>query len=148
MSSKAGACVFCRVVAGELPSVVIREDEHTLAFLDIAPAADGHTLVVPKHHTEDLLSVDPDDLCAVTRSMQKVTHLLQDRLEPEGFSVFQSNRAAGWQDVFHLHFHVVPRWRGDGLRLPWRSSPASPQRTARVTAALGVGDGPRAPGRD
>lgn len=131
-------CVFCRVLRGELPSTVVLEDERTLAFLDIAPATDGHTLVVPKLHTEDLFSVTPEDLSAVIRSTQAVARLLENRLQPDGLSLFQSNRAAGWQDVFHLHFHVVPRWTGDSLRLPWSGVPASAERTAQIAARLGV----------
>lgn len=138
MASSSDDCVFCRVLRGELPSTVVFEDEHTLAFLDIAPATDGHTLVVPKHHTEDLLSVTPENLSAVIRSAQAVARILENRLQPDGFSLFQSNRAAGWQDVFHLHFHVVPRWIGDPLRLPWTGVPAPAERTARVAARLGV----------
>lgn len=132
-------CVFCKVLRGQLPSTVVFEDEHTLAFLDIAPATDGHTLVIPKTHTDDLLSVSPEDLAAVTRTTQTVARILDDRLSPDGLSVFQSNRDAGWQDVFHLHFHVVPRWADDSLRLPWRSTPASQERTAEVAAQLGIG---------
>ena len=132
-------CVFCKVLRGQLPSTVVFEDEHTLAFLNIAPATDGHTLVIPKTHTEDLLSVSPEDLAAATRTTQTVARILDDRLSPDGLSVFQSNRAAGWQDVFHLHFHVVPRWTDDSLRLPWRSTPASHEQTAEVAAQLGIG---------
>lgn len=131
-------CVFCKVCRGDLPSTVVFEDEHTLAFLDIAPASDGHTLVIPKNHTADLLSATPEDLAAVARSTQTVAHILDDRLHPDGLSIFQSNREAGWQDVFHLHFHVVPRWTNDTLRLPWNSEPASAERTEQVAARLGV----------
>ena len=142
MTSNSHDCVFCKVLRGQLPSIVVFEDEHTVAFLDIAPATDGHTLVITKTHTEDLLSVSPKDLAAVTRATQTVARILNDRLSPEGLTVFQSNRAAGWQDVFHLHFHVVPRWTDDALRLPWRSAPTSQERTAEVAARLGIGATP------
>lgn len=138
MASGSNECVFCKVLRGQLPSTVVFENEHTLAFLDIAPATDGHTLVVPKRHTEDLLSVPTEDLAEVIRTTQTVTRILDDRLQPDGLSIFQSNRAAGWQDVFHLHFHVVPRWTDDSLRLPWRSKPASSERTTEVAARLGI----------
>lgn len=136
-------CVFCKVLRRQLPSTVVFEDEHALAFLDIAPATDGHTLVIPKTHTDDLLSVSPEDLAAVIRTTQTVARILDDRLSPDGLSVFQSNRTAGWQDVFHLHFHVVPRWKDDSLQRPWRSAPASRERTAEVAARLGIGARPR-----
>jgi histidine triad (HIT) family protein len=138
VNANSADCVFCKVLRGELPSTVVFEDEQTLAFLDISPAADGHTLVIPKNHTEDLLTVSPADLAAVACATQTVARILDDRLSSDGFSVFQSNRAAGWQDVFHLHFHVVPRWEGDSLRLPWRSAPASQERSAEVAARLRI----------
>ena len=143
MANDSNECVFCKVVRRQLPSTVVFEDEERLAFLDIAPATDGHTLVVPKRHTEDLLSVNTEDLAAVIRTTQTVARILDDRLHPDGLSIFQSNRAAGWQDVFHLHFHVVPRWTDDPLRLPWRTTPASAERTAEVAARLGLLPTPR-----
>ena len=132
----AGPCVFCEIVGGRIPATVVHEDDRTLAFLDIAPAAEGHTLVIPKQHADDLLSVVPEDLTAIGGTTQVVARLLDERLEPDGLTLFQANRAAGWQDVFHLHVHVVPRWEGDALRLPWTSSPASPERMAAVAARL------------
>lgn len=114
-----------------------------MGFLDIAPATDGHTVVIPKRHTEDLLSVSAADLAGVIRTTQTVARILDSRLNPDGLSIFQSNRAAGWQDVFHLHFHVVPRWTDDPLRRPWRTTPGSAHRTAEVAARLGLSPGPR-----
>jgi histidine triad (HIT) family protein len=131
-------CVFCGIVAQKVPATVVYEDARVLAFLDIAPATDGHTLVVPKNHAQDLLSVNPEDLVAVATASQAVTRLLDDRLKPDGFTVFQTNRQAGWQDVFHLHFHVVPRWTSDPLRLPWKSEPASEERIASIAARLAL----------
>lgn len=129
-------CVFCNIVRRRIPSTVVYEDDHTLAFLDIAPAAEGHTLVVPKCHADDLLAVTAEDLTEVARTTRFVALLLDERLKPDGLTVFQANREAGWQDVFHLHFHVVPRWHHDPLKLPWRSQPASPEQLAAVAARL------------
>lgn len=136
MERDANDCVFCRVLSGDLPSTVVFEDDLTLAFLDIKPAADGHTLVVPKRHTENLLTVNSEDLSAVIGSVQAVAHILDERLQPDGLSIFQANRIAGWQDVFHLHFHVVPRWTGDALLRPWIGESVSAERTAQVAARL------------
>ena len=135
-SQQADRCVFCGIVDHDVPATVVYEDVHVLAFLDAAPATDGHTLVIPKNHAQDLLSVSPEDLAAVATASQVVAQLLDDRLRPDGFTVFQANGQAGWQDVFHLHFHVVPRWKGDPLRLPWKSEPASRQRIATIAARL------------
>jgi histidine triad (HIT) family protein len=137
-SQESDGCVFCRIVNHDVPATVVYEDARVLAFLDVAPATDGHTLVVPKNHAQDLLSVTPEDLAAVATASQAVARLLDDRLRPDGFTVFQANGRAGWQDVFHLHFHVVPRWQGDPLRLPWKSEPASRQHIATIAARLAL----------
>jgi histidine triad (HIT) family protein len=130
--------VFCRITTRAEPSAVVFEDAHTLAFLDIAPATTGHTPVVPKRHADDLLTSTAEDLVAVTRTTQVVAQLLDHRLTPDGLTVFQANRPAGWQDVFHLHFHVVPRWAGDSLVLPWKAHEGSVDDLAPVAARLGT----------
>ena len=137
-SQQSEGCVFCGIVNHDVPATVVYEDVRVLAFLDAAPATDGHTLVVPKSHAQDLLSVNLEDLAAVATATQAVARLLDDRLRPDGFTVFQANGQAGWQDVFHLHFHVVPRWKGDPLRLPWKSEPASRQHLATIAARLAL----------
>lgn len=129
-------CVFCGIINHDVPATVVYEDIRVLAFLDAAPATDGHTLVVPKKHARDLLSVSPEDLAAVATASQAVARLLADQLRPDGFTVFQANGQAGWQDVFHVHFHVVPRWIGDPLRLPWKSERASREHIATIAARL------------
>lgn len=116
-------CVFCGIVGGTVPAYVVHEDDKTLAFLDINPATEGHTLVVPKVHADDLLEADADSAAAVMRGARAVALLLDRQLSPDGMTLFQANRPAGWQDVFHLHVHVVPRWHGDGLVRPWTSRP-------------------------
>jgi histidine triad (HIT) family protein len=136
MSEQSDNCVFCEIVAEKVSAAVVYEDARVLAFLDIAPATDGHTVVIPKNHTQDLLSVIPEDLAAVATASQAVARLLDDRLKPDGFTVLQANRQAGWQDVFHLHFHVVPRWTSDPLRLPWKSEPATGEHIATIAAKL------------
>jgi histidine triad (HIT) family protein len=130
------SCVFCGIVSGTLASEIIFEDDRTMALLDIAPATAGHTLVVPKRHTGDLMSASLDDLAAVTRTTQAMAKLLDQRLRPDGLTVFQSNRSAGWQDVFHLHFHVVPRWKDDSLVRPWKGRPARADELRAVSAKL------------
>jgi histidine triad (HIT) family protein len=135
-SQQVDNCVFCEIVAQKVSATVVYEDARVLAFLDIAPATDGHTVVVPKNHAQDLLSVTPEDLAAVAIASQAVARLVDDRLKPDGLTVFQANRRAGWQEVFHLHFHVVPRWTGDPLRLPWKSAPATEEHIATVAAKL------------
>jgi histidine triad (HIT) family protein len=112
-------CIFCRIVAGEIPASVIDQDEHTLAFMDIAPATRGHALVIPKRHAADLWEIDPDQLAAVTLTAQRVARRIRDRLGADGVNLINSCRAPAWQTVFHFHIHVIPRYEGDPLRLPW-----------------------------
>ena len=129
-------CVFCQIVAGESPSLVVAEDEFTVAFLDLGQATEGHTLVVPRAHAADIWEISEEDAAAVMTMAKRVAHLLDDRLAPEGLNLVQSNRPAGWQHVFHFHLHVVPRWSGDGLIPPWKPTSASKQRLAKTLARL------------
>lgn len=121
-------CIFCRIAAGTAESARIAEDERTLAFLNIAPAIEGHTLVIPKRHARNLFDINAADLEAVAVAAQRVALRLRSELGCDGISIFQSNEAAGWQTVFHYHVHVVPRYEGDPLVPPWR--PASAERAA------------------
>ena len=112
-------CVFCQIVDGSAPAEIVYSDATVVAFLDIDPAAEGHTLVVPRNHARTLLDIDPGEAAAVMSAAVHVAGQLQESLKPDGFTLFQANEAAGWQEVFHFHLHVVPRWTGDRLRRPW-----------------------------
>ncbi len=130
-------CIFCAIVAGESPAHRIDEDEHTLAFLDIAPFARGHTLVVPKTHAPDLFATDEDTAAAVMRATHRVAHRLRERLSPEGMNVLQSNGRVAFQTVFHLHVHLIPRWASDALSVPpWPKPPAPQDELRRLAAQL------------
>jgi histidine triad (HIT) family protein len=129
-------CTFCTVVAGDEPAYVVEEDNLTLAFLDRGQATEGHTLVVPKAHAADIWEVSERDACAVMATAKRVAHLLDERLRPEGLNLTQSNRNAGWQDVFHFHVHVIPRWSSDGLVQPWGPSRPSEEQLAETLARL------------
>ncbi len=112
-------CIFCKIVAGELPARIVDEDERTVAFMDIAPATRGHALVIPRAHGADLLSVDRDDLSAVALAAQRLAARAKERLGADGVNLLNACGAAAWQTVFHFHVHVIPRYHGDPLRLPW-----------------------------
>jgi len=112
-------CIFCKIVAGELPAWIVDEDERTIAFMDIAPATRGHALVIPRAHSTDLLSVDPEDLSAVALTTQRLAQKAKDRLGAAGINLINSCGTAAWQTVFHFHVHVIPRYDGDPLKLPW-----------------------------
>jgi histidine triad (HIT) family protein len=129
-------CVFCRIVAGQAPAYVVAEDDLSMAFLDRGQAAAGHTLVVPRTHASDIWEISWPNLTAVMVMAKQVAHLLDERLSPDGLNLTQSNRAAGWQDVFHFHVHVIPRWIGDGLTPPWKASTPSEAELAATLARL------------
>ena len=112
-------CLFCRIVAGELPSTRVHEDDRVIALMDIFPATRGHVLVIPRAHAADLRDVAPDDLAAAAAAAQLLAGRAFDRLGADGVTVMQSNGAAAWQTVFHYHVHVIPRYDGDPLVLPW-----------------------------
>src|SRR5271156_5137115 len=112
-------CIFCKIVAGDLPALIVDEDERTLTFMDIAPATRGHALVVPRAHSSDLLSVDGADLSAVALASQRLAKRAKERLGADGVNLLNSCGRAAWQTVFHFHVHVIPRYDGDPLRLPW-----------------------------
>lgn len=130
------SCVFCAIVAGRAPAVVVYEDEHTLAFLDIHPATRGHTLVIPKRHSRDLLSVPTEDALHVMRTVQRVAQALDAALHPDGINLIQANRRAAFQSVFHYHIHVIPRWSDDGLVPIWRHGRAEPEVLQTVGRAV------------
>ena len=135
-------CIFCDVIARTTPSFPVYEDDETLAFLDIFPATEGHTLVVPKRHTQDLLSAEARSVEAMMRTTQLVARLLDDRLKTDGINLFQANRPAAWQTVFHLHMHVIPRYSGDPLRLPWTQTAAASEHLEVVQSrVVGAGIG-------
>jgi histidine triad (HIT) family protein len=129
-------CIFCKIVAGELPATIVDRDEHTIAFMDVNPATRGHALVVPRLHTPDLLSIDPDELAAVTGAAQRLAARAKERLKADGVNVINSCGAAAWQTVFHFHLHVIPRYQGDPLRLPWLPAPGDPTEIAAAAAAI------------
>jgi histidine triad (HIT) family protein len=119
-------CVFCEIVAGRAPARRVLEDEHAVAFLNIRPAAPGHTLVVPRAHAADLWDISDTAHAHVAALVRRVAVLLKTAFEPDGVNVRINSGAAAGQDVFHFHTHVIPRRHGDGLSLTWSSPPAPP----------------------
>ena len=112
-------CLFCSIVSGDIPATVIHEDERTLAFMDISPATRGHCLAIPKNHAADIVDADPADVAACATVAQGLADRALVNLGADGVAVTSFCRPAAGQTVFHLHFHVIPRYEGDGLVLPW-----------------------------
>ncbi len=112
-------CVFCRIIAGQIPSTRVYEDEHSVAFMDIGQVNPGHVLIAVKPHVENICGLDDALAGAVFRTTVRVAKAVQAAFQPQGLSVYQANAPAAGQTVFHLHIHVVPRWAGDGMELTW-----------------------------
>ena len=112
-------CIFCRIMAKEIPATVVHEDEHTLAFMDIGQVNPGHVLVAVKKHADNIYALDEAQAAAVFRSAATVARAIRAAFEPQGLSVYQANGAAAGPTVFHLHIHLVPRYEGDGMALTW-----------------------------
>ena len=129
-------CIFCKILAGELPATIVAEDERTIAFMDIAPATRGHALVIPREHVPDLLSVRDEDLLAVALAARRLAARMSERLGAAGVNLINSCGAAAWQTVFHFHLHVIPRYEDDPLRLPWTPTPGDPEQIAAAAQEL------------
>jgi histidine triad (HIT) family protein len=112
-------CIFCKIVAGELPATKIDEDDRTITFMDINPGTRGHALVIPKEHSKDLLEIEPVDLAATADAAQRLAKRMPEALGAEGVNLINSCGSAAWQTVFHFHLHVIPRYSDDTVRLPW-----------------------------
>ena len=129
-------CIFCKVIAGELPGEIVDSDERTVTVMDINPATRGHVVVIPREHSQDLLSVSEDDLAATMQAVRRIATRMRETLEPAGFNVLSNMGRAAWQSIFHFHVHVIPRYADDPLRLPWVPGPGDPGEIAAAGAAL------------
>jgi histidine triad (HIT) family protein len=129
-------CIFCAIVAGDVPSYDVYEDDDVLAFLDANPVAEGHTLVIPKPHRERFTDLDAAETAAVFDAAREVAGAVEDTFEPDGYNLFQTNGAAAGQEVFHSHVHVVPRNEGDDVTLGFEPGDLDEERAERVQAAL------------
>jgi histidine triad (HIT) family protein len=129
-------CIFCQIVAGELPSERVDEDAHTVAFMDINPWTRGHALVIPRNHSTDLLEVGDEDLHHTATAAKRLAARMKERLDADGVNLLNACGEAAWQSVFHFHIHVIPRWSGDPLQLPVRPQQADQGELAKVAAEL------------
>lgn len=134
------SCVFCKIIAGQIPATVVYQDEHTIAFMDIGAVNAGHVLVVAKPHVENVFGLDDTLAAAVMRTTVRVARAVRAAFAPDGVNLFQANGAAAEQTVFHFHIHVLPRRHGDGMKLVWpvKNPPREEleHNAARVRAAL------------
>ena len=108
-------CIFCKIIAGEIPAVTVLDEESVLAFMDINPSSKGHLLVVPKNHAENIFEIPESDLAALINAVKRCAKAAKEALKAEGITILQLNGAASDQIVPHLHIHIIPRWKNDGL---------------------------------
>lgn len=118
-TSPPGHCIFCRLVAGDIPAARVYEDALTLAFMDMGQVNPGHVLVATKRHAATLLDITPAEAAAVMQTAQRVARAVQALFDPPGLTLLQANGREGDQTVFHFHMHVVPRHAQDGIALTW-----------------------------
>ena len=128
-------CIFCKIAAGEIPSETVYEDDDFRAILDLGPAAKGHTLVIPKSHSDNLLSVEPDTAAKALKVISKTANAIKEALGCDGINVVQNNGEAAGQTVMHLHFHIIPRYKNDSVNIGWQPMKPSNEELA-ATADL------------
>ena len=135
-------CIFCKVVAGEIPGEEIDSDDRTVTVMDINPATRGHAVVITRTHAADLFELDDEDLLAAMQAVRRVGERMKQALEPAGFNILHNIGRAAWQSIFHFHVHVIPRYEDDPLRLPWLPEPADPAELAQTAAQIRGGGAP------
>ena len=132
-------CIFCKIVAGEMPSYKVYEDDKVYAFLDIFPVSAGHTLVVPKNHATNIFDIAPEDWAAVSEVARKLSIAIDEAVGADGVNIAMNNREHAGQQVHHPHVHIIPRFKGDGLKLmPQRKyeENEAEETLAKIKAAL------------
>jgi len=117
-------CIFCKIVDGEIPAVKVLDEERVVAFMDINPSSKGHMLVVPKNHAENIFEIPESDLTALIKAVKRCAKAVKEALNAEGITILQLNGKASDQIVPHLHIHIIPRWKNDGLPISsWEMKP-------------------------
>lgn len=132
-------CLFCKIVAGEIPSLKVYEDEHVFAFMDIMPLSKGHTLLVPKKHCQDLFEMPEDVAANLYKAAPKVANAIKAAFDPKGMNTVNNNGAFAGQSVFHYHLHLIPRYdENDGLKVQWlsRQDEFSKEQLEEISASI------------
>jgi histidine triad (HIT) family protein len=129
-------CIFCKIVAGEIPCFRLFEDAETLAFMDINPVHDGHSLVIPKAHYPTVFELPAEAFAAVGRTAIRVAKAVNAAVKPDGLNLLQSNGPGAAQSVGHFHLHILPRWNGDGLLVNWQLKPGYHARIAEIAERI------------
>lgn len=114
-------CIFCKLAAGDIPSTTLYEDEDFRVIMDISPAVKGHAIVLPKQHMENLLTIEETTAAKALPVVSKLANAIKDALGCDGINILQNNGEAAGQSVFHLHFHILPRYQEDHFVIPWKT---------------------------
>ena len=129
-------CIFCAIVEGRSPSHTVYEDEHAIAFMDINPALDGHTLVIPRRHTRDLWEIEEETARHVMAAAVRVAANIRKALSPDGINIMHATGVVAFQSVFHFHLHLIPRWSGDPIRIPFVPRPGDRTKIAEIAERI------------
>lgn len=129
-------CIFCKILRGEIPSFKLHEDDRTYAFMDINPLNDGHALIVPKFHSENIYSTPDEWLGPTMSTARKVAAAVDKVIGPEGVNLLQANGPGAGQSVFHLHMHVIPRYADDGAGMNWEMVPGDMDAIAKLAEQI------------
>ena len=132
-------CIFCKIVRGEIPCAKVYEDDLVLSFLDINPINPGHTLVLPKAHYASLLDVDPEALKACVVAAKKISTAVYQGVKADGLNFLQNNFRAAGQLIDHVHFHLIPRYEGDGFMTTWPGKPYPPGEIEKILRQIAAG---------
>jgi histidine triad (HIT) family protein len=133
------SCIFCKIAGGQLPAHVLYEDELFIAVLDAFPTTRGHTLIIPKTHTENIYTLPEATAAALLPLAQKLAKKIHAALHPDGINILQNNGKAAGQSVFHYHMHLIPRWEGDGALRQSMPLTCTADELAKLAALINFG---------
>ena len=125
-------CIFCKIIAGEIPSTAVYEDEDFKAILDVGPAARGHVIIIPKKHAANIYELEDEDAAKVFPIAKKIATALKKTYDCDGVNVLQNNGKAAGQTVFHFHMHLIPRYREDGQKVGWKPQEVSAEELEEI----------------
>lgn len=128
-------CIFCKIVAREIPAYIIFENDHVISFLDLHPNSQGHALLIPKKHFDTTLETAPDELASMISAVPNIARALMEAAGATGFNLIANNGADAGQVIMHTHWHIIPRHAGDGLR-PWPSTTAQPEQLTQLAEKI------------
>ena len=131
-------CIFCKIAGGEIPSATVYEDEDFRAVLDIAPAAKGHVLIIPKEHMTNLLDISENAAAKAFALASRIAAAQKKVLGCDGINLLQNSGEAAWQSVFHLHIHLIPRYKDDNVMMPWKTLSYEEGEAAELAGKLGT----------